>query len=573
MMNDFARLGLRRAALLVALLAGACAADPGPPPPSAEQAGQADVRATLSGSYLAGRHAQAERDMGRAADLLGRALKMDPDSRRLRRRTFTVLLAEGRLDEAVVLARGLIGGDGDASFSRLALAVERIGAGRFDEALKHLEALPNDGIMAYLAPLLGAWAEAGRGDFAAAREALKPLSDKNGSRALYDLHVALVQDRAGNTQAAVESYRRVADSQTGLSLRLVLLLGSLYERSGKLDEARTIYDDYLKDQPRSNLLDVARARLDSGVKPSPEVGSAIDGAAEGLFGLAGSLRQQNARETALLLARMALYLRPDFPMQQILLADLLESDNRLDAANRVYETINPESPYAWTVRLRIASNLDQLDKTEEALRRLAAMAGDQPDQAEALISMGDILRGHERFDEAVQAYDRAVARIPKLEKRHWRLLYSRGIALERSKKWARAEADLLKALEFEPDQPFLLNYLGYSWVEKGLHLERARDMIRAAVKLRPNDGYIVDSLGWVLYQGKKYEDAVRELERAVELRPEDPIINDHLGDALWRVGRLLEARFQWRRALGLDPEPDTVPAIKKKLKQGLAGGV
>ena len=224
------------------------------------------------------------------------------------------------------------------------------------------------------------------------------------------------------------------------------------------------------------------------------------------------------------------------------------------------------------MRLRIASNLDRLDRTEEALTRLAALANDQPDQAEALINMGDILRRHERFDEAVQAYDRAVARIPKLEKRHWRLLYSRGIALERSKKWARAEADLLKALEFDPDQPFVLNYLGYSWVEKGMHLERARDMIKTAVKLRPNDGYIVDSLGWVLYQGGEYEAAVRELERAVELRPEDPIINDHLGDALWRVGRQQEARFQWRRALGLDPEPDTVPTIENKLKQGHGGG-
>ena len=572
MRYDYARLGLRRSALLVALLAGACAADPGPPPPMAAQADMAQAPATFSGAYLAGRHAQAMRDMGQAADLLGQALKLDPGSRRLKRRIFTVLLAEGRVDEAVVLARGLIKGEGDASFSRLTLAVERIGAGRFDEALNHLGALPNDGIMSYLAPLLSAWAEAGKDDFTAAREALKPLSEKNGSRALYDLHVALVQDMAGNVQAAEESYRRVADGQTGLTLRLVQLLGSLYERSGKHDEARAIYKDYLKTQPRSNLLDVAWARLDTGAKPAPEVASAIDGAAEGLFGLAGSLRQQNARETALLLGRMALYLRPDFPMEQILLADLLESDNRLDAANRIYESINPNSPYAWTVRLRIASNLDQMNKTEEALSRLAAMASDQPSQAEALINMGDILRGHERFDEAVQAYDRAVARIPKLEKRHWRLLYSRGIALERSKKWARAEADLLLALEFEPDQPFLLNYLGYSWVEKGLHLERARDMIKTAVKLRPNDGYIVDSLGWVLYQGEKFEEAVRELERAVELRPEDPIINDHLGDALWRVGRLQEAKFQWRRALSLDPEPDTVPAIEKKLKQGLGGG-
>ena len=566
MRNGYARLGLRRTLLSVALLAGACAADSNSPSQTAEP------RATLSGTYLAGRHAQAERDMGRATDLLGRALKMDPDSRGLMRRTFTVLLAEGRMDEAAILARRLTAGDGKASFSRLALAVERLRAGRFDEARIHLEALPDDGIMSYLAPLLGAWAEVGQGETAAALEALAPLSEKNGARALYDLHAALVQDLAGNIQAAEESYKRVSDSQTGLTLRLVQLLGSLYERARKPDEARTLYKEYLKTQPRSNLLDGALARLNSGAEHSPEVATAIDGAAEGLFGLAGSLRQQNARETALLLGRLALYLKPDFPMVQILLADLLEADNRLESANRVYEAINPASPYAWTVRLRIASNLNRMDQTEEALTRLAVMASNQPGQAEALINMGDILRGHERFDEAVQAYDRAVARIPKLEKRHWRLLYSRGIALERSKKWARAEADLLKALEFESDQPYVLNYLGYSWVEKGMHLERAHNMIKTAVKLRPNDGYIVDSLGWALYQGGQYEAAVRELERAVELRPEDPIINDHLGDALWRVGRLQEARFQWRRALGLDPEPDTVPTIEKKLDQGLGGG-
>ena len=170
---------------------------------------------------------------------------------------------------------------------------------------------------------------------------------------------------------------------------------------------------------------------------------------------------------------------------------------------------------------------------------------------------------------AAEAYDRAIERIPALERRHWALLYSRAIALERSDQWPRAEADFLKALEFEPDQPFVLNYLGYSWVEKRQHLERATDMIRKAVALRPNDGYIVDSLGWVHYQLGDYADAVRELERAVELRPEDPVINDHLGDALWRVGRRTEALFQGERALGLKPEPDTIEAIQKKLKEGL----
>jgi Flp pilus assembly protein TadD len=125
-------------------------------------------------------------------------------------------------------------------------------------------------------------------------------------------------------------------------------------------------------------------------------------------------------------------------------------------------------------------------------------------------------------------------------------------------------------LKLNPEQPYVLNYLGYSWVDQGLHLDKAQGMIRRAVKLRPNDGYIVDSLGWVLFRLGKFAGAAKQLERAVVLRPEDPTINDHLGDAYWRVGRLLEARFQWRRALSLKPEAAEIPKIEQKLRQGLA---
>lgn len=186
--------------------------------------------------------------------------------------------------------------------------------------------------------------------------------------------------------------------------------------------------------------------------------------------------------------------------------------------------------------------------------------------------MGDLLRGKERFAEAVVAYDKAMARIGAVEPRHWALLYSRGIALERSKQWPRAEADFLKALELNPDQPYVLNYLGYSWVEHGIHLDKALTMIETAVKLRPEDGYIVDSMGWVLFRLGRYAEAVPHLERAVELRPSDPTINDHLGDAYWRVGRENEARFQWDRALVLKPSPEEAREIQTKLKRGLASG-
>jgi Flp pilus assembly protein TadD len=199
------------------------------------------------------------------------------------------------------------------------------------------------------------------------------------------------------------------------------------------------------------------------------------------------------------------------------------------------------------------------------------MLPEQPTRAEAAISLGDVLRGRKRFLEAAEAYDIAIARSNPSEQRNWTLYYSRGIALERANLWQRAEADFLKALELSPEQPHVLNYLGYSWVEHGVNLDRARKMLERAVELRPNDGYIVDSLGWVLFRTGDFKGATERLEHAVELRPQDATINDHLGDAYWKVGRHTEARFQWSRALSLDPEPELVDSIKTKIARGLQG--
>jgi Flp pilus assembly protein TadD len=209
---------------------------------------------------------------------------------------------------------------------------------------------------------------------------------------------------------------------------------------------------------------------------------------------------------------------------------------------------------------------------ERSLAELDRLAAERPESYEPLSRKGDLLRVEERFAEAVEAYDGAVERLERqgeIEPRHWSLLYFRGIALERSDQWERAEVDFKHALGLQPDQPYVMNYLAYSWVEKKQNLDEAEAMLVRAVKLRPRDGYIVDSLGWVYYRLGRYNEAVEQLERAVALRPQDPTINDHLGDALWQVGRRNEARFQWHRALSLEPEEDEVPVIEKKIEQGV----
>jgi tetratricopeptide (TPR) repeat protein len=291
--------------------------------------------------------------------------------------------------------------------------------------------------------------------------------------------------------------------------------------------------------------------------------------AEALLAFAAALRQQEAGEFALLLLRVALLLRPDYPAAKLMLADILEGDRRYQAAADVLSRVRQDSAYGPAARVRLSLMLDRLDRTDAAIGELEALAAADPTRAEPLARMGDILRGRSRFAEAAAAYNRAVARLGPPERRQWALYYARGIALERAKDWPRAEADFLRALELAPDQPYVLNYLGYSWVEQGRELARAKRMIERAVELRPHDGHIVDSLGWVLFRMGDYRAAVRWLERAVELLPRDPVINDHLGDAYWAVGRRAEAQFQWRRALNLGPEPEAIPKLEAKLRDGL----
>ncbi|PCI39415.1 MAG: hypothetical protein COB46_08855, partial [Rhodospirillaceae bacterium] len=253
----------------------------------------------------------------------------------------------------------------------------------------------------------------------------------------------------------------------------------------------------------------------------------------------------------------------------IVSAAAMEKSNRITEANAIYEKIPDTSPLYWFSRQHLANNYDQLEKTEKAIEILKALAEAYPSREHPLIELGDIFRRHSRFDEAIIVYSEALDRIGTAGPKNWDVFYMRGIAYEQTKQWPKAELDFLKALTLNPDEPRVLNYLGYSWIDQGMHLKKALEMIRKAVQLRPRDGYIVDSLGWGLFRVGDYKAAVKSMERATTLRPDDALINDHFGDALWRVGRLREARFQWQRALDMDAKPDLIEALRDKIKNGL----
>lgn len=522
---------------------------------------------TDSGAYLAGRFAQHSDDWTAAADFLVDSLARDPGNIGLMRRASLMLVGVGRMEEAVSVSRDLIAVDPSSQLAATLLVADHMVAGRYPDAETLVRTMSKDGLGRYIAPLLRTWIDAGRADTAAALNQLRSIRDLPGFSLLHDLHAGLIAELAQDPDAAVRWYSQ-AVAQT-VPLRVVQVVGSFYERTGRTDEALDLYRRFRDAHPDNGMVDAAIARLEQGVTASPVVADARQGMAEALFQLASSLDQEGAEEMALLYGRIALHLRPDFPLARLMVGDILASRGRDGEAVREYQRIEDDPTVGWSVRLRIAESHYRMDDAASAEAVLKAMIDERPDRVDALIRLGDLYRATERFADAITVYDEAEARLGSLERQHWTLLYARGLAYDRTSQWERAEADLSRAVDLNPEQPFLLNYLGYSWVDRGINLDRARVMIEKAVSLRPSDGFIVDSLGWALYRLGRYEEAVGHLERAVELEPLDATINDHLGDGYWSVGRYSEARFQWRRALQQAEEPALAEAIRTKLAEGL----
>ncbi len=525
---------------------------------------------TGASAYLTARYARSIRDHSAAADFLAVAIEADPDNPRLIRRAYLHSLNAGRYAESLGLAERMLEVAPDAVEGRLRMAVEAIRAGDLDAAMDHVDRIESRSAAHFAGPLLAAWIETAQGDLAGARKTLEPIGRNAALAPLYHLHGGLMAELAGDDKTAGEAYEPLLPEIGRLPARLGEIVGSYLERQDRREAARAVYTTMLENRPGSLILEGVMQRFASGAPPPVFVRSGQDGVAEALYQFATALQQDQALDTALSFVRLSLLLRPDDAMALMVAGNLLEAERRPVEAIITYEQIDVSTPQSWVARLRAALAYEDLELTDVAIEKLRAMAEERPDRIDALVQLGNVLRTSERFAEAVDVYDAAMDRVEAVKQHHWDLFYNRGIALERSKRWDPAEKDFLKALELEPDQPYVLNYLGYSWIDQGKHLERARQMIERAVELRPNDGYIVDSLGWAFYRLGEYEQAVRQLERAVELRPQDPVINDHLGDALWQVGREFEARFQWRRALSLEPEASLIETIETKLREGLA---
>ncbi|WP_366554833.1 tetratricopeptide repeat protein [Aquibaculum sediminis] len=568
----------RSSGLKLPLIAAALAAGLGLIAPSAQATASPDSapdrllsdsvwsQESIYGSYLAGLVAEGRGDYGAAAEFLVHALSGDPENPALLQQTFMLNAAEGRMDRAYNLAERLLEqGRADAA-ALLLLAGQALEQDDPARARSLLADQPASGLVEITRPLLDAWLAVAQGKGEEALESLETLERDGGLSALTGLHRVLLLDVLGRDGEALEAAQTMAEVSERLSMRLVWYLGNVLERGGEAAEAEALYEAFAEQNP-DNLL-VERLRANSG-EPEPLVADPLRGFAEALFDFASLMAQEQVPIPGLIHARLALHLAPEMEAARILIGEILQYQQRSNAALAVYEDIPEDSPFAWNAGLRMVEELQQLGDNEAAEARLRALAEARPERYEPPYRLGNLLRSQEDFEAAAEAYSEALERVGGISRQQWVLFYFRGIAHERSEQWDQAEADFLRALELEPDQPYVLNYLAYSWIEQEQNFEEAADMLERAVEREPNDGHIVDSLGWLYYRLGEYENAVEQLERAVELQPLDPVINDHLGDAYWKTGREREAVVQWRRALSLDPEDKDIPAIERKLEDGL----
>jgi tetratricopeptide (TPR) repeat protein len=523
---------------------------------------------TAAGSYLAARHAGQERDAAAAAAYYRLALKHDPKNGDLLDRTFLSMVVGGDIEESVKYAERVVQADKNDRVGQLVLGVHALKHKQYAAARRDLALSIRGPITDLTATLLTAWSVYGAGDARGAVATIDRLTGPDWYTIFKELHAGMIYDLAGNKKEAGKRFEH-AYKLDPTALRVVQAYGSWLSRNGSVKQALDVFAEFDKALPRHPLVVEAMDQLKAGHTLPPLVANVQDGGAEALYGLGASLGRRGGEDLGLVYLQLALYLEPNHPLALLSLADLYESLKKPELAIKAYERIPANSPLHRNAAIQMATNLDSLDRPEEAAKQLDALIKEHPDDLEAITALGNVQRGRKKFAECADTYSKAVALVPQPEKANWVLFYFRGICYERSHQWPKAEADLKKALELFPEQPHVLNYLGYSWIDQGVHLDEGMNMIKRAVQQRPDDGYIVDSLGWAYFKLGNYEEAVKQLERAIELKPEDPTINDHLGDAYWRVGRTLEAKFQWAHARDLKPDPEDLPKIEAKLKNGL----
>jgi len=516
----------------------------------------------VAGDYLAAMHLLYQQDFPGAAARLHQILRTPAlsEDRSLRAAAFNANLRAGRFTDALGVART---GPSIAPLAQFMVALDALRNGDARGAEDRLQGLSSELMQKGLFPLALSWAAALRADREGALAALAPLAEISPALAAYT--EGLVLEKLGDAQAAETAYRAVDPEIIRLPEPVFRALARLQLRREGPEATIVMLDAYLAEKP--GLLEI-RHDLETlrseGVLPAwaAEPATAI---AEALYQVAAGFSGE-MWSTALDLTQLALWLDPGKDRARLLAAGLLENLGRHREARAAYAAIPPASPYGLLAQRGVAATMYDLGEEGEAIAMLEEIAAADPVDTGALRILGNIYQLEENYAQMAAVFARLVDRAPADDADLWLYHYRLGIALERQKMFPEAEPHFLKALELNPDQPDVLNYLGYSWVDMGVNLERGLEMLETAVE-NNDSGYIVDSLGWAYYKTGAYGKAVETLELAAMKEPREGVIFDHLGDAYWQTGRYREARFMWSRALTLESADLDADAVREKLAQ------
>jgi len=526
---------------------------------------------SVYGPFLAATQAQHEANYSKSADYFLEALAADPGSKYVADRAFFQLLYGGRTAKAAELATQIANtgiGEGD-DLVRLMHVLAAYKAENWDTARSRLAEGPLSGFGFLISPLLHAWSYAADGDTEAAKLALEPLKQDEKLRSIAEEHNAYLLDYMGQFDVAETQYTALVTANPPISLQPAIAYTYMLYRTGKKTEASGFLRGQLKRFNNHNFLLREGSEITRGGAPSQLAATPNGAAGMVFFRLATEFAQGKSVQAAILYARIASYLTPDVSDIYFLLGELLEQEGNTDAAAAAYNSVPLDSSMR---RFADARRIDVLrigGRTELAEELIRNRLRQSPKDLNMLRGLANILQQREAFSDSILYYDQAINSIRKIRDRDWSLFFSRAMSYEGLGDWESAEKDLELALKASPGQPIVLNYLAYSWIEKGQHIEKAKQMIETAAAARPEDGFITDSLGWVYYLIGDYEESVEVLEKAVRLEPDDVTINAHLGDAYWRVGRKIEARFQWRHAVDNGAEGEELAALLQKLDIGI----
>jgi len=519
-----------------------------------------------SGSYLAGLEALDGLNTSEAASAFLDASETQWNNPAVIERALVALVADGRVEDAKGLARRMLELAPGHNLAALVLGTIALKEHRYKSAINRLQTLGLGNFVDIAGYVVRAWAYVGQSQLDAAFAVLDKMKTSGLDKFLV-YHRALMADVAGDPRA-LDFARRAYEADQYVPT-IVETYARMLGNAGQNKAALDVLSAYQGQGLSNPLVIQVRTDIEAGRLPGKFAYNASQGAAELFRGIGAALVRDGEKGIAMVFLRLGLYLNPKADNIALAIGNLFDASGRYREANVIYSAISDSSLLKPGAIVLIANNIDAMGNRGEAIRRLENIISKEPKNLEAIKALGDLLRMDEQYDAAVEMYTRALEIVGGTHPRDWRFFYLRGISNHMRNRWDLAEKDFLSALKLNPGQPQVLNYLGYSWVDMGINLDRALKMIQLAVQSAPRDGYIVDSLGWAIYKLNRFEEAVPILEQAVRLMPNDPEINDHLGDAYWRVGRKLEARFQWKIATAVDTIGDVSKRAAPKLKLGL----